>query len=54
MEVEKTRQTQGKEIEHRDTFGKDGRLYYSFNVLRSNRLRPFILQSIIKDVNRIN
>ncbi|MDH5463593.1 MAG: DNA polymerase [Nitrosopumilus sp.] len=43
----------GKEIEHLDTFEKDGRLYYSFNVLRSNRLRSAILQNRIKDIGKI-
>lgn len=43
----------GKEIEHLDTFEKDGRLYYSFNVLRSNRLRSSILQDKIKDIGKI-
>jgi flagellar basal body rod protein FlgG len=28
-----------KEIEHLDTFEKEGRLYYRFNVLRNNLLR---------------
>ena len=43
----------GKEIEHLDTFEKDGRLYYSFKVLRSNRLRSSILQNNIQDIGKI-
>ena len=42
-----------KEIEHLDTFEKDGRLYYRFNVLRNNRLRSSILQDRIKDIGKI-
>ena len=43
----------GKEIEHLETFEKDGRLYYSFNVLRSNRLRLSIIQDKIRDIGKI-
>ncbi len=43
----------GKEIEHLDTFEKDGRLYYRFNVLRNNRLRSSILQNNIQDIGKI-
>ena len=43
----------GKEIEHLDTFEKNGRLYYSFNVLRSNRLRSSIIQDKISDIGKI-
>jgi len=42
-----------KEIEHLDTFEKDGRLYYRFNVLRNNRLRSSILQNRVKDIGKI-
>lgn len=42
-----------REIEHLDTFEKDGRLYYRFNVLRSNRLRSSIIQDRIKDIGKI-
>ncbi|GKS67495.1 hypothetical protein YTPLAS73_10420 [Nitrosarchaeum sp.] len=41
------------EIEHLDTFEKDGRLYYRFNVLRNNRLRSSILQNKISDIGKI-
>ena len=30
-----------------------GRLYYRFNILRSNRLRSAILQNRIKDIGKI-
>jgi len=43
----------GKEIEHLDTFEKNGRLYYRFNVLRNNRLRSSILQNKVKDIGKI-
>ena len=42
-----------KEIEHLDTFVKDGRLYYRFNVLRNNRLRSSIRQDKISDIGKI-
>ena len=42
----------GKDIEHLDTFEKDGRLYYSFNILRSNRLRSSILQDKIMEIGK--
>jgi len=42
-----------REIEHLDTFEKEGRLYYRFNVLRNNRLRSSILQDRIKDIGKI-
>lgn len=43
----------GKEIEHLDTFEKDGRLYYRFVVNRNNRLRSSILQDKICDIGKI-
>lgn len=43
----------GKEIEHLDTFEKDGRLYYRFVVKRNNRLRKSILQDRIADIGKI-
>jgi len=43
----------GKEIEHLDTFEKDSRLYYSFKVLRNNRLRTSIIQDKIKEIRKI-
>ena len=42
-----------KEIEHLDTFEKDGRLYYRFNVLRNNRLRSSIRENKIQDIGKI-
>jgi len=42
-----------REIEHLDTFEKDGRLYYRFNVLRNNRLRSSILQNRVEDIDKI-
>ena len=42
-----------REIEHLDTFEKDGRLYYRFNVLRNNRLRSSIIQDKIQDIGKI-
>ena len=43
----------GKEIEHLNTFEKDGRVYYRFVVKRNNRLRSAILQNRIKDIGKI-
>ncbi|AFS80673.1 type B DNA polymerase [Candidatus Nitrosopumilus koreensis AR1] len=42
-----------KEIEHLDTFEKDGKLYYRFKVLRSSRLRSSILQDCIPQIGKI-
>jgi len=42
-----------KEIEHLDTFERDGKLYYRFKVLRSSRLRSSILQDKIHDIGKI-
>lgn len=42
-----------KEIEHLETFEKDGRLYCKLQVLRNTRLRSSILQNNIKDVGKI-
>ena len=41
-----------KEIEHLETFEKDGRLFYRFKVLRSNRLRSSILQDSISEIGK--
>ncbi|QLH08813.1 DNA polymerase [Candidatus Nitrosotenuis sp. DW1] len=43
----------GKEIEHLDTFEKNGRLYYKFIVMRNNRLRSSIIQDDIKEIGKI-
>jgi len=42
-----------KEIEHLDTFVKDGRLFYKFKVLRNSRLRQSILQDQISEIGKI-
>jgi len=42
-----------REIEHLDTFEKDGILYYRFIVKRNNRLRSSILQDRISDIGKI-
>jgi len=42
-----------REIEHLDTFEKDGRLYYRFNMLRNNRLRSSIREDRISDIGKI-
>jgi len=42
-----------RQIEHLDTFEKNGRLYYRFNVLRNNRLRSSILQDKISEIGKI-
>lgn len=43
----------GKDIEHLETFEKDGRLYYRFKVLRNNRLRSSIIQNMISKIGII-
>jgi len=42
-----------REIEHLDTFEKDGRLYYRFNMLRNNRLRSSIREDKISEIGKI-
>ena len=42
-----------REIEHLDTFEKDGKLFYRFKILRSNRLRQSILSNNLKDIGKI-
>ncbi|PIN69703.1 DNA polymerase, partial [Candidatus Woesearchaeota archaeon CG11_big_fil_rev_8_21_14_0_20_43_8] len=42
-----------KEIEHLETFEKNGKLYYRFKVLRSSRLRSSILQDSISQIGKI-
>ncbi len=42
-----------KEIEHLDTFERDGKLFYRFVVNRSSRLRSSILQNNIADIGKI-
>lgn len=43
----------GKEIEHLNTFEKDGRLNYQFVVNRNSQLRSSILQDKISDIGKI-
>lgn len=43
----------GKDIEHLETFERDGRLYYKLRVLRSTRLRSSIIQNRLQDVGLI-
>ncbi|AFS82624.1 type B DNA polymerase [Candidatus Nitrosopumilus sediminis] len=42
-----------KEIEHLETFEKNGKLYYKFKVLRNSRLRSSILQDCISNIGKI-
>lgn len=43
----------GKEIEHLDTFEKNGKLYCKFKVKRNTRIRSAILQDRIQDIGKI-
>ena len=42
-----------KEIEHLETFEKDGKLFYKFNVLRNSGLRSSIIQNRYKTLGKI-
>jgi|Marorgknorr_s2lv_5_1036026.scaffolds.fasta_scaffold113196_1 hypothetical protein len=42
-----------REIEHLDTFEKDGKLFYRFKVTRSNRLRHSILSNKLSEIGKI-
>ncbi len=42
-----------KEIEHLETYEKNGKLYYKFSVLRNSRLRSSIIQNKIQDIGKI-
>lgn len=42
-----------KQIEHLETFEKDGKLFYKFFVNRNTRLRSSIIQNKIKDIGKI-
>ena len=42
-----------REIEHLDTFEKDGKLFYRFKVTRSNRLRQNILSNKLSEIGKI-
>jgi len=43
----------GKDIEHVDTFEKDGKLFYKIKVLRNSRLRSSIIQNQISEIGKI-
>lgn len=43
----------GKEIEHLETFQKQGRLYYKIKLLRNTRLRTSIIQDQISEIGKI-
>ena len=42
-----------KEIEHIDTIERDGRLYYSYKVLRTKKLASAIIQNQIGDIGKL-
>ena len=42
-----------KEIEHLDTFEKNGKLFYKFKFLRNSRLRQSFLQDQISEIGKI-
>ena len=42
-----------KQIEHLDTFEKDGKLFYKFKVTRANRLRQSILSNKLSEIGKI-
>jgi len=42
-----------REIEHLDTFERDGKLFYKFKVTRSNRLRSSILSNKLSEIGKI-
>ena len=42
-----------KEIEHLNTFEKNGKLYYKFKMVRNSRLRSSILQDSISEIGKI-
>jgi CRISPR/Cas system-associated protein Csm6 len=43
----------GKDIEHLETFERDGKLYYRLNVLRNTRLRASIIQNTLVNIGVI-
>lgn len=43
----------GNDIEHLETFGKDGKLFYKIKVLRNSRLRSSIKQNRISEIGKI-
>jgi hypothetical protein len=44
----------GKDIEHLETFEKNGNLFYKIKILRNSRLRTSILQNQISEIGKIN
>ena len=42
-----------RDIEHLDTFEKDGKLFYRFKVTRANRLRQSILSNKLSEIGKI-
>jgi len=42
-----------KQIEHLDTFEKDGKLFIKIKILRSNRLRSSILSNKLSEIGKI-
>lgn len=44
---------EGKDIEHLETFERNGRLFYKLNMLRSTRLRSSIIQNHISEIGKI-
>lgn len=43
----------GKEIEHLETFEKNGKLFYKIKILRNSRLRTSIIQNQISEIGKI-
>jgi len=43
----------GKDIEHLETFEKDGKLFYKIKILRNSRLRTSIIQNKISEIGKI-
>jgi len=43
----------GKEIEHLETFEKDGKLFYKIRIMRNSRLRTSIIQNKISEIGKI-
>ncbi|CUR51617.1 Type B DNA polymerase [Nitrosotalea devaniterrae] len=43
----------GKDIEHLETFEKDGKLFYKIRIMRNSRLRSSIIQNKISEIGKI-
>ena len=54
METEGIGKLNGKEIEHLETFEKNGNLYQIMKVLRVNRLRTAILSDSIDSIGKFS